>query len=148
MLVGSGPEERSLRQQVEGLGMAGRVVFTGFVEHVLVPDYLAAADLLLFASRSEVQPLSALEAMAAGLPAVAVTCLATEELLTTGVDSILTDRDEPAFAAAVVRVLGDGRLRASLGEQARTTSQGYSVDATASKLEPAYRRLLDGYAVG
>jgi glycosyltransferase involved in cell wall biosynthesis len=148
MLVGSGPEEQSLQQQAEELGLVGRVVFTGFVQHAQVAEYLAAADLFLFASRSEVQPLSVLEALAAGLPVVAVRSLATDELLTSGVDSIVTERDELAFAAAAVSLLRDRGQRDTLGRQARVTAQGYSIEDAAGRMERAYQHLIEGQVVG
>ena len=142
MLVGSGPEEKHLRRQVQELGIGGEVVFAGYVEHMQVPDYLAAADLFAFASRSEVQPLSVLEALAAGLPSVAVRTWATEDMLTPGVDSVLTERDETAFAAEVVRLLRDDAERYALAQQARRTAQRYSIEAATEKLEKAYERAL------
>ena len=60
----------------------------------------------------------------------------------------MTERDEPAFAAAVVRLLRDRKLRDTLGQQARRTSQDYSVDAAAGKLEQAYQRLLHSQTAG
>ena len=141
LLVGSGPEEKHLRRLVEELGIGERVVFAGYVEHVQVPDYLAAADLFTLTSWSEVQPLSVLEALAAGLPAVAVRTWATEELLTPGVDGVLVEGDEATFAAAVVGLLRNDEQRAALALQARRTAQRYSVEAAAEKLEQAYERV-------
>lgn len=141
LLVGSGPEEKHLRRLVEELGIGERVVFAGYVEHVQVPDYLAAADLFTLTSWSEVQPLSVLEALAAGLPAVAVRTWATEELLTPGVDGVLVEGDEATFAAAVVGLLRNDEQRAALAQQARRTAQRYSVEAAAEKLEQAYERV-------
>lgn len=141
MLVGSGPEEKHLRQQVDDLGISRQVVFTGYVEHVQVPDYLAAADLFVFASKTETQGLSLVEAMAAGLPVVAVRSWATEDMLTPDVDGILTENDEAAFAAEVVRLLRDDERRRALAEQARRTAQRYTVEAATERLEQAYERL-------
>ena len=138
--MGSGPEEKHLRRLVEELGIGERVVFAGYVEHVQVPDYLAAADLFTLTSWSEVQPLSVLEALAAGLPAVAVRTWATEELLTPGVDGVLVEGDEATFAAAVVGLLRNDEQRAALAQQARRTAQRYSVEACAERLEQAYAR--------
>ncbi|MBC8449197.1 MAG: glycosyltransferase, partial [Chloroflexi bacterium] len=97
--------------------------------------------LFTLTSWSEVQPLSVLEALAAGLPAVAVRTWATEELLTPGVDGVLVEGDEATFAAAVVGLLRNDEQRAALALQARRTAQRYSVEAAAEKLEQAYERL-------
>ena len=141
MLVGSGPEERLLRLLSVELGISEQVAFVGYVEHAQVPDYLAASDLFVFCSRSEVQPLCVLEALAAGLPIVAVRSPATEELLMPGMDAVLTERNERAFAFRVLSLLRDEDVRHELGHKARRTARRYSLGETAERLEQAYERL-------
>jgi glycosyltransferase involved in cell wall biosynthesis len=146
LLVGSGPEERVLRAQASELGVANRIVFAGFVEHVQMPDHLAAGDIFVFASRSEVQALAVVEGLAAGLPVVAVRTLATEELLNRGHVGVLTERDEQQFAAAVSRLIRCQEERHALGQRARDSAQRFSVQVCAGMLEQAYLALLRDFA--
>ncbi|WP_129841425.1 glycosyltransferase [Streptomyces sp. RFCAC02] len=78
VLVGDGPERDRLRTLAEGLGAAGRVLFAG--ERPDVPALLSAADLFVSPSAEETFGLAVLEALAAGLPVLHVTCPAVDEL--------------------------------------------------------------------
>jgi glycosyltransferase involved in cell wall biosynthesis len=68
LLVGGGELENAVREQVARLGLQERVRFLGV--RADVPALLNASDLFVLSSRVEGNPLSVLEAMAAGLPVV------------------------------------------------------------------------------
>ncbi|NTU72084.1 MAG: glycosyltransferase family 4 protein, partial [Coriobacteriia bacterium] len=72
LVVGDGPSRADARAVLERAGVAERAHFTGMVPYDSVPDYEASADAFVTGSVSEVHPLVVLEAMAAGLPVVAV----------------------------------------------------------------------------
>ena len=74
VLVGEGDDRPRLERLAHTLSIRGRVRFVGVVPHEAVGDYYQAADLFLFPSTSETQGIVVLEALAAGLPVVAVTC--------------------------------------------------------------------------
>ncbi|MHA3978359.1 glycosyltransferase [Halovulum sp. GXIMD14794] len=68
-LVGYGPEERQLKELVDGLGLSERVIFTGKSNDPY--EHYSEAQIFASASRAEVFPMNVLEAMAHGLPIVA-----------------------------------------------------------------------------
>lgn len=70
-ILGTGPEEASLKALATKVGVAERVKFVGYVAHVQLPEYLHKADIFIRPSRSEGFGASFVEAMAAGLPIVA-----------------------------------------------------------------------------
>jgi glycosyltransferase involved in cell wall biosynthesis len=70
MIIGGGPEASYLRSLADSLAY-GKVIFAGQVPHDQIAQYYGAIDIFLTASRSEVQPMSFAEAMAAGNPVVA-----------------------------------------------------------------------------
>lgn len=70
-VAGTGPEETTLRQLADELGVSSRVVFCGEVQHANVPAYLRACDMFIRPSRSEGMGNSFIEAMAAELPVIA-----------------------------------------------------------------------------
>jgi glycosyltransferase involved in cell wall biosynthesis len=70
-IVGDGPERANLERQVERLGIAPFVRFTGAVPPGEVPAFLERADLMLFPAREEGFGLAAAEALMAGVPVVA-----------------------------------------------------------------------------
>ena len=69
LLVGDGPELRSLRAMAEALGLSDRVHFAGF--QARPEQFLHLMDIFALTSRLEGMPLAILEAWAAGLPVIA-----------------------------------------------------------------------------
>src|SRR5256712_703963 len=68
MIVGTGPYMEKYYDLVRHLGLAGDVIFTGFVPDADLPKYYAAADAFAIASKFETQGLVVLEALASGRP--------------------------------------------------------------------------------
>ena len=66
-IIGGGPEEQVLRDQIAALGCGDRVIMSGRVEHPELPPYLLASDIYVTASLSDTNSISMLEGMAAGL---------------------------------------------------------------------------------
>jgi glycosyltransferase involved in cell wall biosynthesis len=109
VLVGDGPEQRTLEAQASTLGVRNRVVFLGYREDV--PDLLACADLLVLPSLFEGLPLSVLEAMAAGRPVIASDVGGTNEAIAQDQTGLLVPPANPwALAGAIRRVLFDRQL--------------------------------------
>ncbi|PPD04283.1 MAG: hypothetical protein CTY29_06360 [Methylobacter sp.] len=95
-IVGKGPEYESLRALTEHLGIAGKVCFPGYRDDI--PALLQHAALLLTASHYEGQPNAVLEAMAAGTLVVAPKIPAIRELITSGYNGLLFEKDDEADA--------------------------------------------------
>lgn len=82
VIAGEGPAREALRAQVSALGLASQVHFAGYLEPATtLLDCYAAADVLVFASRTETQGLVLLEAMAQGTPIVSTAELGTRSVL-------------------------------------------------------------------
>jgi len=142
VVVGGGPEEHALRARAQELGIAGDVVFTGLLAHERALDCVAAADLFLYASQTETQGLVVVEAMALGLPVVAVDAGGIADAVRDGETGLLTAAD-PAALAAGVRVLLDdpGRARA-MGAAGRTASAAFAFPVVTARLVALYESLL------
>ena len=114
VIAGEGPAREPLRAQVAALGLEPHVHFAGYLERdSALLDCYAAADVFVFASRTETQGLVLLEAMAQGAPVVSTAELGTRSILVPGSGALVVPEEPDAFAAAVVRVLGDAGLRAA-----------------------------------
>ena len=144
-LVGDGPERPQLSAAFSQRGMADRVEFTGQVEHRLVPELIAAADICI-----DPAPCSALnhrstmikvtEYLAAGRPVVAFDL--TETRRTAGGAALLAPcGDLDAFAALVVRLARSGELRQRLAERAVARADGLVWERSEVELLGAYERL-------
>ena len=139
MLLGRGPFEGALKAKIEQSGYRDLVIFAGAVSHDEVPSYYAAADLFVFPSTTETQGLVIIEAMAAGLPVVAVRAPGAMDVLIEG-GGVLTENKPEALARGVVDILANTEQQRELSEQARRAVERYSIpDATA--------RMLNAYEV-
>ena len=117
-------------------------MFTGAAPHDQVPHFMAAADLFVFPSRAETQGLVLIEAMAAGLPVVALHATGTDDVLADTGAGVLVQPDEAAFAEAIMSTLADPDRLAAMGQAARQAAQRYSVAALTEQLLGVYERAL------
>ncbi|MBN1770173.1 MAG: glycosyltransferase [Deltaproteobacteria bacterium] len=108
----------SIHALVRELGLADRVVFTGFVDDMHAA--LAELDVVVVPSRRECAPLVIFESMALGKPVVASDVHGIPELVDRGRTGLLVPvDDDAAVAAAVLELLADPARRRRMGEAAR-----------------------------
>jgi 1,2-diacylglycerol 3-alpha-glucosyltransferase len=142
VIAGEGPAREPLRQQVAHLGLEGQVHFAGYLERdSALLDCYAAADVFVFASRTETQGLVLLEAMAQGVPVVSTAELGTRSILVPGSGALVVPEQQREFAAAVVRVLSDAGLREELAARGRAYARNWSSAAMARRLAELYATL-------
>jgi glycosyltransferase involved in cell wall biosynthesis len=143
LITGEGPAEKALKAQTQRLGLGDAVRFLGYLDrrHAL-PDCYAAADVFIFASRTETQGLVLLEAMAMGLPVVALAAMGTRDILEAGRGCRVAADDLSSFAAELVRVCRNADLRAELAAEARSYAREWADERMAGRLAELYRRLL------
>ena len=141
LLVGDGPYRRALENLVQRLGLSNQVIFTGSVPHEEIPDYASAADLFVFSSVTDTQGLVLVEAMAAGVPVVAVEAPGPIDVLAEG-GGVLVPTKEDAFVEAVLSLLMDEGRREEMGEEARRMAQRYSVSVTTKKMLAVYEEAM------
>ena len=142
VLVGRGPHVKSVQDHVQSLRIQDRVMFTGAAPHDQIPHFMAAADLFVFPSRAETQGLVLVEAMATGLPVVALHGTGSDDVLADTGAGVLAQPDEAAFAEAILRTLADPDRLATMGQAARRAAQRYSVAALTEQLLGVYERAL------
>lgn len=142
VLVGEGDDRPRLEGLARALGIAEHVRFVGAVPHEAVGDYYLAADLFLFPSTSETQGIVVLEALAAGLPVIAVASDAAADLLGNGQGGILTPEEPVQFARGVVELWGQPERRQPMGMAGRDIAAGYAPDACAARMLGLYEELI------
>lgn len=143
MIVGAGPEERFLRDYAENLGMIDRVIFTGMVNPEQIPHYYAAADLFLMTSTTETFGLVMIEALASGLPVIAVKANGSQDLIHHGVNGLLTIEDAEKFAEAIQTLLEDQALHHKISKKAREFANHYSIKNLTNQLIMFYEEEID-----
>ncbi len=141
LLVGRGMQGAALRGAAAARGMGERIEFRGGVPPDGLSAYYRAADAFVFASTTETQGLAVLEAMACGLPVVAVRASGIEEVVAEGVSGLLVPEDPAVFAAAVTQVLTDPDLAAKLAIGGREAAARLGSLAMVRRLVSLYRRV-------
>ncbi len=144
LFLGGGPWEKQSREMARELGIEGRVRLPGFVPHEEVADCLAAGDLFVYASTTDTQAIVVAEALAAGLPAVAVRAFGPAEVIVDGESGVLVEEDEGRFASEVVRLLNDEGERARMSARARERARHFSPKVCCDKLLEVYSKALSG----
>lgn len=141
-LVGDGTERNRLAEQINRLGLHGRVVLTGTFDRVDEP--LAAANLFVLPSHEEGLSLALLEAMMAGLPIVASDIPGNRLAIQPGLTGLLAaPGDAAGLAAAVERLLADAELAARLGGAARSRALAeFTLDQSLCRHQELFARLV------
>jgi GalNAc-alpha-(1->4)-GalNAc-alpha-(1->3)-diNAcBac-PP-undecaprenol alpha-1,4-N-acetyl-D-galactosaminyltransferase len=141
VIAGEGPERGVLEALRDRLGLRARAELPGLVQDVGV--LLARAELYVLASRREVFPMALCEAMAAGVPAVAMEYRpGVREIVHDGVDGVVVPGgDVAALAAALARLMDDEAERRRLGARAVQVVERYGVDRVLTQWAELLREL-------
>lgn len=141
VLVGDGPLRRELENQASSLRLGPSAIFLG--DRRDMPAVLASIDIAVLTSDSESLSNVILEAMAAGLPAVAYDVGGNSELLHDQRGVLIPAANETMFAEALQNLLADSARREQLGRSARQFAQeNFSLDRVRQRYVELYRALL------
>ena len=121
VITGEGPAEESIKKSISRLDITNNVRMLGYLDrsHELIACY-KAADLFVFASKSETQGLVLLEAMAQSTAVVAIAELGTKSILVEGEGVLIAKDDIDDFANKVSILLSDSSKRKFIGEKGRS----------------------------
>jgi len=135
VIVGDGAEKPALQQLAASLGIAGDTHFPG---HTTCPEaWLARFDIFALSSDTEQMPLSLLEAMASGLPAVCTDVGDVRNMLAPENQGFVTGADEAAFADGLVRLLAAPLAAIGAANRAKAAAE-----FDQERMFSAYARLL------
>jgi len=149
LLVGTGPSQEAIEQIFAEAGMSGRLYVCGVLEKDDLADALNAMSVFAFASKSETQGMVLTEAMAAGLPVVALDAPGVREVVVDASNGrVIRVETEEAFAAALQWVYARSRdeIRTLIGA-ARATAEAFSMAVSARKALAAYENLRPDPAI-
>lgn len=120
VIAGEGPARGSLERAAQRIGVARHVRFVGYLDRRgALLDCYRAANVFVFASRTETQGLVLLEALALGVPVVSTAVLGTKEVLERARGALVVDEDVTSFARAVTDVLRAPHAQRKLGAEGR-----------------------------
>ena len=143
VIIGGGPERENLEILAKRIGVEKNVRFMGFLYGRELAAALRASDVFVTASKSENFPLSVIEAMASGLPIVAVSALGLPEIVEDGRSGFLVSPDRPEeIADRVLKLFNNETLLEKYSSASRELSNRYSKGGIALIHEKNYEDLL------
>ncbi|MBQ5850331.1 MAG: glycosyltransferase, partial [Lachnospiraceae bacterium] len=141
LIVGSGDMVEELNSRAMELGIAENVEFTGRIDNSELSDYYGASDLFLFSSQTETQGIVLLEAMAQGVPVVAINATGVCDIIKDGQNGYLSEDDKEDWCKCIVSALDKDELR----KGAIQTARQYTCSNIADRATEIYRQVITSY---
>jgi len=146
VIVGRGPEEKNLKNLARKIGISSKVVFTGKIDNKYIPQVYADSDIFIFASVTETQGVTVLEAAASGLPLVLVDDAAFAGAIENGKNGFSLPLKEEEFAEKIDLLLGEPTLREKYGAHSKELAKNnFNGEELTSRLLDFYYQTLDQY---
>ena len=142
VMIGDGPERVEAEDEARKLGVSDSVLFLGKID--AIAPLLAGADLFLLMSDKESFGLSALEALASGVPVIGYNAGGLPEVVNDGVTGVLHEvGDVDGAASSAVRILGDPTRWQTMSDAAAVDARRrFSRDAIVAQYEALYEQTL------
>lgn len=143
VIVGKGTDMENLQELVDGLGLQGRVTFTGRVEDEDLPNFHRLGTVFTMPSPVELQCLAMLESMASGLPVVAVNVGALYELCQDGKNGYLYELDDShQMAEKLAKILGDQKLYKQMSKASLAIARTHDLKNTIKEFVKLYKHVI------
>jgi len=144
VLAGIGKEKQKLEELTERLGVQKAVTFAGFVPDKDLQNIYGIADLFVTAGIAELQSIVTMEAMASGLPVVAVNAMALPELVHDGENGYLfSDGDSQMLAEKVIAILSNQAMRARMSKKSLEIISDHDINKVIEKYESMYNEIIN-----
>jgi len=143
LVVGVGPSEKVIREIFAGEGMTDRLHLTGILNPPFLVSAYRAMDVFAFASKSETQGMVLAEAMAAGVPVVALDAPGVREVVADRLNGrLLCSETVKEFSSALqwVASLSPERMH-QLRQTAENTAGDFSMERSGDKALALYENL-------
>lgn len=146
LLVGTGTYASTLIASLEEAGLEQRIHWPGALSGRFLTSAYQAMDVFAFASHSETQGMVLTEAMAAGVPVVAVDAPGVREVLRNEMNGRCIAEDSVSEFCQALHAIStaDGELQSALEQGAQDTAEEYSIQNSTRKLLKIYEGLLAG----
>lgn len=147
VIIGNGPEEKSLMSLSIELGVSHIVDFKGYIDNTKVSQALSELDIFVALSRLESESfgVAAVEANACGLPVVVSDVSGFKEVVVNEITGLIVAKDNPEEAAkAIYRLVANAGLRKEMGICGRAhVVEHYSWDVSLNRMIHVYRELCN-----
>lgn len=143
LMVGGGPELGYYKAKINEWKLEPVVTFTGMQQKEAANRFFGACDIFVFPSVTETQGIVVTEAMAAGIPVVAVNKMGPSDIVKDGVDGFLTSLKEEEFSAKIEKLIDNESLRKKMGQTGKKNAEKLSDLNCGLKMEELYERTLN-----
>lgn len=148
LVIGNtGPLLQDLQQLCRNLSIADRVFFTGYLSDEKMAQLFSMADMYVQCPLSDGVSISALQALASGLPIIANDVGETRAVVRHEVNGILLDEtsDPAPYARAFSRLIEDDQLRARMSQESRSYAEAkHDRNKILASFEELFRALSEG----
>jgi len=143
LIVGLGPSEAMIKNAFEKAGLSARLHLTGVLHYQHLVDAYFAMDVFVFASLSETQGIVLVEAMAAGLPVVALDAPGVREVVEDHRNGrLLKEMDQQSFVEALGWVLSQTPVALeAIKQAARMTAQQFPIHSATDQTLKIYEKV-------
>jgi 1,2-diacylglycerol 3-alpha-glucosyltransferase len=143
---GEGYLKEEMQEVVEKEKLNNRIIFTGIIKKDDIKNYFQAADIFVYASKSETQGTIITEAMCSALPIVAVDATGVQSLIDNKKTGILIPENEDKFAKAIIGLIGDDKLAETLSKNAKlVANEKYTSEICANEMLKAYKETIETF---
>lgn len=144
LMVGDGPEKEKAEIQCEKLGISDKVIFFGNTHEI--NRILCSSDLFLLPSQTESFGLSALEAMALGVPVISSNSGGLSEVNINGFSGYLSDvGNTDEMARNAIKILSDDKVLEQFRQNAKQTAYKFDIQNVIPIYENLYKEILEKF---
>lgn len=144
VVVGDGTARPKLEAQIKKAGLDKNAHFLGRVIGDNLPQLYRTGTVFAITSKTETQSIVLMEAMASGLPCVAVDAGAIHELVKTNKNGYLCKADDVnAVASSLVKVLTDKERQKKMSDESIKRAAKHDISHTLTRMEEIYQQVLD-----
>ena len=142
LIVGNGPDLEKYKKIVKKNKIEESTIFTGAVPRYEMPYYYALGNVFVTASKSETQGLTVVEAMASGIPVVAIEDESFQTVVVSGLNGYLFKRKND-YLKDISTLIEDNNIYNQMSKQAQITSLEHSLKYYAEKILDVYSSAIN-----
>lgn len=142
VFAGDGSARKNIETRAMGTRVKDRIHFLGMVARTDLPDVLHDANIFLSASTTEVHPISVIEAIASGLPVIAVQDEAFEGMIENDLNGYQVPLNLNGYADTIAAALNDRDKLKRFGRHSTALSEKFSIDGQVKTLEKLYMEAI------
>ncbi len=142
LIGGEGTAKPQLQRLARDIGLSHRTHFIGYLDDDDYASLYRLADVYMMMSPVELQSISTLEAVASGLPVVAVSAGALPELVCRDNGALVGQGDWREAGNALARILRDAPVRVEMGQRSRSVALAHDMRISVERYETIFEEAI------